>query len=334
MSAVMSLREDEETALFLAGHLQGHTSVALLEGDASARMYFRVRNDSGTYVLCKDASFINVPESVYPFTVVYDLLKDAVPVPKVFSTDRSRGFLLLQDLGDVLLEYEHPRFDREELVSVYESCLDNLFIIQGLKGTGGVPFSLSFDRKKLMYEFNFFIEHALLGFYRSSLSNGDLQSLKSEFMNIASILAHPQFFVLNHRDYHARNIIITGGIPYIIDFQDARMGLPQYDAVSILRDSYVRLEPEVFEYLKNYYYEGGRDRGIHSMGRDEFDFYFDVMAFQRNIKALGTFGFQAGRGNRKYEKYIGPTVAYLPEYAERQPELVKAWRILARYICD
>lgn len=73
--------------------------------------------------------------------------------------------------------------------------------------------------------------------------------------------------------------------------------------------------------------------GLHSMGRDEFNYYFDIMAFQRNVKALGTFGFQSSaRGNKKYERYIRLTADYLDDYAERREELGKAWRILRNYL--
>jgi N-acetylmuramate 1-kinase len=49
------------------------------------------------------------------------------------------------------------------------------------------------------------------------------------------------------------------------------------------------------------------------------------MAFQRNVKALGTFGYQVSvKGNSRYERYIRPTADYLGDYAERQEKLGKA----------
>ena len=168
-----------------------------------------------------------------------------------------------------------------------------------IRGKGGVPFSLSFDVEKLMFEFDFFMEHALAGYFRAPAGTDLTRPLRTAVPDDSGgILYRPELFVLNHRDYHSRNIILCNDVPYIIDFQDARMGLPQYDAVSLLRDSYVTLAPVLFEWLKNFYYEGSREVGIHAMGRDEFDYYFDLMAFQRNVKALGTFGYQVtARGN-------------------------------------
>ena len=41
----------------------------------------------------------------------------------------------------------------------------------------------------------------------------------------------------------------------IIDFQDARMGIPQYDLSSLLDDCYYQLMPENKERLVKYYYD-------------------------------------------------------------------------------
>ena len=333
MLTAMDIRIDENISSFLDENVGNCESVGLLEGDASTRIYWRVRAAGGTYVLCRDVGFINADEAVYPFTAVYRILRESVPVPEIIAMDNRRGLFLLQDLGDDLLEYIYPLLDPDKLARLYQTCVENIFSMQLIRGKGEGPFSLCFDPDKLMYEFGFFIEHALAGYFKASLPDRDLSGLQSEFQKISELLYRPDLFVLAHRDYHSRNLIVFNDIPYIIDFQDARMGLPLYDLVSLLRDSYVVLDAGLFEYLKNYYYEGGKEMGIISMGRDEFNYYFDIMAFQRNVKALGTFGYQtAVRGNKKYERYIRPTAAYLIDYAERHSELGKAWRILSTYL--
>lgn len=323
----------ETIGSFLAETIGEYTGVEILDGDASTRLYYRVSTAAGTYVLCRDNAFINVPETVFPFTVMHRLLEGRVPVPAVYAMDNRRGLFLIQDLGDDLVEYVVPLQDDGGTERLYRSCLENLFAIQRIRGKGSVPFSLSFDMAKLMFEFDFFLEHALAAYFHAPAGGPDSVSLRTAFMSIAEALYRPELFVLNHRDYHSRNLIICNGVPYVIDFQDARMGLPQYDAVSLLRDSYVTLGPDMFGRLKDFYYDGSRDAGIHAMGRDEFDRYFDLMAFQRNVKALGTFGYQVtARGNRRYERYIAPTAAYLGAYAERQKELGGAWSILKNFL--
>ncbi|MBP7738120.1 MAG: phosphotransferase [Spirochaetes bacterium] len=329
----MDIGADESIRSFLKGALGGFSSLEPLAGDASTRRYWRVRMNGHTWVLCQDPAFAGVAETQYPFMVVYDLLKDSVPVPEIRAVDNGPGLLLIQDLGDDLLEYCYPLYDEDAMRRIYQTCVENLFSIQMIREKGSAPFSLSFNVEKLMFEFDFFIEHALGGYYRAPLSGHDRETLRSEFLSIAGSLDCPEHFVLAHRDYHSRNLIVFNDIPYIIDFQDARMGLPQYDLVSLLRDSYITLNEGVFEYLKNYYYEGGKEMDIHAMGRDEFNYYFDLMAFQRNVKALGTFGYQVSvKGNSRYERYFRPTADYLGDYAGRQEKLGGAWRILRNYL--
>ncbi|MCU0822214.1 MAG: aminoglycoside phosphotransferase, partial [Spirochaetes bacterium] len=57
------------------------------------------------------------------------------------------------------------------------------------------------------------------------------------------------------------------------------------------------------------------------------------MAFQRNIKAVGTFAHQAvALGRNRYIKYIGPTLSYTGEYIKRRTELGKAGELLKSLI--
>jgi aminoglycoside/choline kinase family phosphotransferase len=182
-----------------------------------------------------------------------------------------------------------------------------------------------------MFEFNFFIEHTLLNYFRARMSPAEVRQLRFEFTKVAEMLCCPELFVLNHRDFHSRNVLIRPAGPFIIDFQDARMGLPLYDAVSLLRDSYLVLEDDIVASLIEYHFHRLNENGYHRMTFEEYSAFFDLMAFQRNVKALGTFGYQiTSRGNAVYEPYISPTVAYLSDYIGRREELKTAGEILLR----
>ncbi len=324
---------DEGIRSFLRERLGSWDRLEPLAGDASTRAYWRVRGGDATWVLCLDSAFKGSSAEEYPYVVVYRILRGTVPVPEIIAMDGNRGLFLIEDLGDALLETVFPDLGSENAGRIYVACIENLFKIQSIRGKGTVPFTLSFDIQKLMYEFDFFIEHALGGHFRAPLGEGDLRNLRAEFLKISEILYRPELFVLAHRDYHSRNIIIRNDTPYIIDFQDARMGLPQYDLASLLRDSYTLLDDDAFDRLAGFYYDGAVARGIVTMGRDEFDRYFDLMAFQRNVKAIGTFGYQSTRlGRRRYAGHIGPTARYLGGYVSRRKELARAWGIVKPHL--
>ena len=71
------------------------------------------------------------------------------------------------------------------------------------------------------------------------------------------------------------------------------MGPDTYDLASLLRDSYVELEPADVDALIARFLS--LDRGPLGYAGDAARFRerFDTMAVQRNLKALGTFGYQA-----------------------------------------
>ena len=117
---------------------------------------------------------------------------------------------------------------------------------------------------------------------------------------------------------------------YWIDFQDARMGPATYDLASLLRDSYVDLDEEfVAERAEEF-----RQRAVPGEPRDTFQRRFELMSIQRNLKALGTFGYMATvRGSRVYlpvhPAHAGATpAATWPAI----PELSGLHRALARHL--
>jgi aminoglycoside/choline kinase family phosphotransferase len=117
---------------------------------------------------------------------------------------------------------------------------------------------------------------------------------------------------------------------YIIDFQDARMGPDTYDLVSLLRDSYVDLAASQVDELIAFFLALKGHRRAEDLA--EFRRRFDVMALQRNLKALGTFGYMTtGRNNTVYIQYIPRTLNHVkanlaghPRFARLQ-DLLNEW---------
>lgn len=302
-----------------------------IQGDASTRRYYRVSGPKGSAIACCDPLLRETNPDDYPFLIVYDLLRrNDLPVPEVIAVNAGEGLLLIEDCGTVQLQ-DLVAMERECLAAdIYREVIDILARIQSINGDSDtLPFNLAFDKEKLMFEFDFFIEHALLIYFSDSFDRNDAGTLRLEFEAITDILVQPKQFVLNHRDFHCRNIMIHNGKPVIIDFQDARMGLAQYDAVSLIRDSYVTLDKTLADELKSRHYRSLADCNSTTTSFDEYLYLFDLMAFQRNIKAVGTFCYQtAVLKKTQYEHSIQPTLAYIPEYIAGRKELKKAGRLL------
>ena len=113
-------------------------------------------------------------------------------------------------------------------------------------------------------------------------------SLRPRLHALADAAAASSAPVLCHRDYHSRNLMVRGdGSLAMVDFQDARWGPDTYDLASLLRDAYVEID------------EGLVERMVARFGdAQDLRARFDLVAAERMIKALGTFGYQASvRGN-------------------------------------
>jgi aminoglycoside/choline kinase family phosphotransferase len=125
--------------------------------------------------------------------------------------------------------------------------------------------------------------------------------------------------------------MLHAGRLHIIDFQDARMGPDTYDLVSLLRDSYVELTDAQLDDLIGYFLALKAPGGHVATG--EFRRRFDLMAIQRNLKALGTFGFQTtSRSNPAYIQYMPRTLQYVRGGLAKYPRFARLRELLASEI--
>ena len=310
------------------------TTVVPLTGDASDRRYFRIiRPDAEpSLVLALHAGPIDF--ATLPFANVARLLRELpLPVPRVLGHSDPLGILALDDLGDVTLQAHLGASTSTEHAALYRQAVAFLEILQRrgaeVDPDGYLPYRVAFDVEKLTWELDFFLKHFVEGYRGAAPSAPARALLAEEFSTIAEELAaEPR--VLCHRDYHSRNLMVHAGSLHIIDFQDARMGPDTYDLVSLLRDSYVDLEDREVDELIAYFLAL---KGIAGFATDQFRRRFDIMALQRNLKALGTFGFQTiTRGNPVYIQYIPRTLRYARTNLEKYPRFGRLRELLAEHV--
>ena len=88
--------------------------------------------------------------------------------------------------------------------------------------------------------------------------------------------------------------------------------------MSLLRDSYVDIADRELDELIAYFLALKRSAGPRR--RREFRRRFDLMALQRNLKALGTFGYQTTtRRNPVYIQYMPRTLEYARPTSKNTP---------------
>jgi aminoglycoside/choline kinase family phosphotransferase len=311
----MALVAESSIPSGVAGYLERHgiesPRVVPLTGDASDRRYFRIVPVHGrTFVLALHAAPFDY--ATLPFVNVAELFAAMpVPVPRVVGEAADLGVLALDDLGDVTLQAHLGSASAVAHAALYRRAVSFIEVLQRrgreLTDPRYAPYGIAFDQAKLMWEMDFFLKHFLEGYRGVVFTPAARVALRTAFEALTEELAaEPR--VLCHRDYHSRNLMLRDGELHIIDFQDARMGPDTYDLASLLRDSYVDLPESSLEELIAHFL-AVREQRVDAAA---FRRRFDVMALQRNLKALGTFGYQtAARGNPVYIQYMPRTLEYV-----------------------
>jgi aminoglycoside/choline kinase family phosphotransferase len=316
--------------------------VVPLTGDASDRRYFRVLlPDSGSIVLSLHASPFEFEK--LPFVNVARLLAAMpVPIPTVLGHADDLGVLALADLGDVTLQAHLGAASAAEHAALYRQAVALIATLQrrgaDLASPEYLPYAIAFDVEKLTWELDFFIKHFIEA-YRGVVIAAPLKDeLRRECAGVIETLAaEPR--VLCHRDYHSRNLMLHGDELYIIDFQDARLGPDTYDLVSLVRDSYVDLTESAADELIAYFIALKRPSGTPQAEfltwEREYRTRFDVMALQRNLKALGTFGYQTSvRRNPVYIQYIPRTIRHVQKNLERHARFARLRELLSEVMSE
>jgi len=271
-------------ALEQLGVARGGSSAVLdpVAGDASSRRYFRLDRQGRTVML------VHAPPATQDnaaFVAVRALLAVAgVRVPAVIAVDPARGFLLLEDLGDtpLLSLLDAATVDRH-----YARAGDILLQLAATTDTAALP---RYDESLLREELSRF-DHWCLGELLGAPPDRATRDLLARLYDalVDSALAQPR--VLVHRDFHSRNLMVTGrGELALIDFQDAVCGPLTYDAVSLLRDCYIRWPAAQVDGWALCHRERLRAAGVPGVpDAATFLAWFDCMGLQRHLKVLGTF---------------------------------------------
>ena len=313
-------------------HRRGAQTVPL-SGDASDRRYFRVLlRDTPSQVL-----------AVHPGPIVFDALPFVnvarlltampVPVPRILAHSNALGIIALEDLGDVTLQAHVGAASPAEHAALYRQAVTFINTIQRrgleLASPDFVPYGIAFDVEKLTWELQFFTKHFLEAYRGAGLTDSVRSALAHEYASIAEELAADPP-VLCHRDYHSRNLMLHEGRLHIIDFQDARLGPDTYDLASLLRDSYVDFNDQQVDALIACFLA---QRAAPAAEDRDFRRRFDLMALQRNLKALGTFGFQTtSRDNTVYIQYIPRTLSFVGTHLARYGRFGRLRELLAEHL--
>ena len=309
--------------------------VESLTADASIREYFRISWNGRSAIACVYPEGFNPLEQ--PYLDVTRLFTAAgLPVAEVLDFDGHFGVIVQEDLGDRILRDVMLESDDERSSRLRDEAISLIARIQSATGKAfemnSIASRLKFDREKLEWELNFFKTHYFGTFLKKPLSPADDARLSAEFSEIATEL-ESFATVLCHRDFHAANLMLDGQDRMrIIDHQDARIGSPAYDLVSLLLDRIDYLPSrEWLAEKRKYFLDVRRTLGLAKLDEDEFAYEFRLQTIQRCLKAAGTFSFQSvNRGKTYFIPFIKPMFGISRRSAESLGRFPAIREILGR----
>lgn len=289
--------------------------VAPLAGDGSPRPFYRIQVGDRGFVLLSEPAWTLSKD--YPSHQAY-LKAQGVPVPEFLAVNEKLGALLMEDLGDELLQARILREPKKKLAWL-EKTVDVLAHLHG--ATFPVPRELPvstrrFDAAKYSQELQFTFEHLSRGLFHEGPVDPTLwKNVEAFCERIAAFTPD----VFSHRDYHTRNLLVHEGKLRLIDFQDARLGPVEYDLASLFYDAYVPVTQKDRAALLARYREKLAPFALSKkIPWDGFEERLESVAYQRVVKAAGSFAsFFTRYGKRTHLPYLVPALRSAMALAER-----------------
>ncbi|MBY6128464.1 phosphotransferase [Qipengyuania aquimaris] len=251
--------------------------IAPLVGDASFRRYFRLKMGG------KTAMLMHAPpphEDPKPFLHVARWLEESgMRGPAILAEDAANGWVLTEDFGDTRMKEwidDNPQGEAE----VYAKAIDTLVQLHQLPPGPFEPYDVAVYQREAGLFTEWYCPAAGL--------DVDEMGWKAAWdVVLFPLMERQQPGVTVLRDYHAENIMLLepgklAGEQGLIDFQDALVGHPAYDLVSLLQDARRDVSQQL-EHDMMCRYRAAADPGEH------FEADYARLGAQRNAKIVGIF---------------------------------------------
>ncbi|MEM6676428.1 MAG: phosphotransferase [Pseudomonadota bacterium] len=322
-----------QIAEFLEAAALMPNSASPLAGDASARRYLRVATTSGRAVLMDAPRPAN--ESMAFFVSVTTWLRArGLSAPAVLAADLETGLLLLEDLGDALFARVLATLSAPgaQETALYTAATDLLAALPENEAPPGIA---PYDEATLLREARLATDWWWPAAAGAAVSSEAIATYEAVLRtSLAPALETELAPVCVLRDYHAENLLWLPdreGAARIglLDYQDALLGHPAYDLVSLLEDarrdtSAALREAMVARYLAR--------RGLGGEAAAHFRVAYAALGAQRNLKIIGIFARLALRdGKPRYLDLIPRVWAHLQRDLAH-PALAPLAALVARHI--
>ena len=266
---------------FVAQAGWGSATVEPIPGDASFRRYFRLRQSDASKPPTAMLMYAPPPEEdPHPFLdVAHWLTEHGLRAPAILAEKAAQGWVLTEDFGNDRMREWVDANPASEL-SAYKAAIEALIDLHQQPAGPFAAYDLA----------NYQREAALFTEWYTPAQNlvidkvGYQAAWETVLTPLIGRQAKP---VTVLRDYHAENIMLLGDTEGqaqqgLIDFQDALIGHPAYDLVSLLQDARRDVPLELEALMLDFY----MDRANVA---EHFLADYARLGAQRNAKIVGVF---------------------------------------------
>ncbi len=277
---------------YLEKRIKNIKKIKKIRSEASNRSFFRIYKDNYTLVaMVYPEENRDEISKVVKFRSIYD--DNKINVPLILDVIDNR-IIIQEDLGCLSLQ----RLFLKSNINRKKGILNQICeILLKLKQISTDNTKSILDTKRMLWEMDFFIKYFALNFCSTSK---DIEQIRNNLCSIVDKITNIDTFA--HRDFHSRNMFYYKDKLFLVDFQDSLIGPEYYDLVSFAFDSYLDLKS-----IRKYLFD--------ILLKNKFEINFEKLyltAIQRNIKALGTFGYQIKiKNNLLFKKYVNRTINYV-----------------------
>ncbi len=259
-----------------------NATCAPLAGDASLRKYQRLSaGNDGRIAVLMDAD-PNLGNDITPFINITTYLRaHNLSAPEIYAADETNGLLVIEDLGDDLYAkavLENPSLE----MPLYETASDVLLHLHKATPPPLAPYDANVMTNMAALAFDWYQLGAL-----NEINEAQKIAFKASFLHLLETEIDPPS-VLIQRDYHAENLLwLPDRQDFkrvgLLDYQDAQLGHPAYDLVSLLKDARRDVSENVEEAILQHYIKHSK------VDERSFRNAYHLLGLQRNLRILGVF---------------------------------------------
>ena len=277
-----------------------------IKNDASFRKFYRINlnKNSKIIVFAEKEKYKNL---IVYCTINNFLRNNKILAPKLFEHNYTKSVIIIEDFGD--LTFNKILSVKKDKLIIYKKLVDLLLKIQKIRPKEKLRTISSqlyvinkYSMKYLHQESDLFLNWYLPMVLNQKKVFSIKLRIKKSLSKLYKKLNFPNTCFV-HRDYHVLNLMKVGRKIGVIDSQDAIIGNPTYDLVSLIDDVRIKTSQKLKNQIYMYYLK--KAPRIYKAKSEKFLEDFNVLSVQRSLKIIGIFSrlFKRDKKN-KYLKMI------------------------------